>query len=57
MGDLVSFGQLFETNISSPHFWTTFIQQLSFFINFNKKRLGYILVDFFKNSSGHPACQ
>jgi hypothetical protein len=32
------------------------LPQLRLWINFDKNVFGYILGDFFQNSSGHPAC-
>jgi hypothetical protein len=39
----------------AAHFFGYFIQQLSLCFNLNKNGLGYILVEFFINSSGNPA--
>jgi hypothetical protein len=48
------FGQLFENYRASPKIWTTFFPRKKLCINFDKSGLGYILGDFFTNSSGHP---
>jgi hypothetical protein len=49
---VVYFGQFFENYKSSPNCWSPFFHSKcdNMYIN----GLGYILGDFFKNTSGHP---
>jgi hypothetical protein len=49
------FWQFFENNKSSPHFLGFFLPRLC--VQCYKTRSGYILGDFFLNSSGHPVGQ
>jgi hypothetical protein len=51
---IVYFGQWFEIYIISANFWATFLCDTSYVLILTKNGLGYILGDFFKNSSGHP---
>jgi hypothetical protein len=51
---IVYFGLFFEIFKSSTHF-VPLIPRLRLYINIDKNGLGYILDDFFTNSSGHPA--
>jgi hypothetical protein len=49
------FGQFFFVNYrSSSHFLATFSHCCGYALNFTKNGLGYVLGDFFTNSSGHP---
>jgi hypothetical protein len=52
--EIVYFGQWFKNYRSSAHFWATFFHGTSHVSILTKKMLGYILGDFFTNSSGHP---
>jgi hypothetical protein len=52
LGDCL-LGAVFLTYRSSPHFWTTFFHCKSDVLILTKNGLGYILGDFFTNSSGH----
>jgi hypothetical protein len=40
--------------VFSPHFWVPFSTNKFMHLFFYKNGLGYILEDFFTNSSGHP---
>jgi hypothetical protein len=52
---IVYFGHFFENYKSGPKFWATFFHELwKLCIDSDKKVLGYILGERFKNSSGHP---
>jgi hypothetical protein len=48
-GWLISLGSFCVNYRKSPHFWTSFFHWKNVWIN-----VGYILGDFFTNSSGHP---
>jgi phosphatidate phosphatase APP1 len=50
---VVYFGQLLENYIQKYPTFLYFIPHLSLHMNFGKNGLGYILGDFFTNSSGH----
>jgi hypothetical protein len=52
---VVYFGQWFENYRSSAHFWATFFHGTSSVLILKKKRLGYILAEFFTNSCGNNA--
>jgi hypothetical protein len=55
---IVFFGQFFLIFQSRPNFWRYFFLTVKLVcINCGKKGLGYILGDFFTNSSGHPECK
>jgi hypothetical protein len=55
LGEFSPIGQLFKLGIFYYiHNLPTFLGRKSLFRNFDKKVFGYILGDFFKNSSGHP---
>jgi hypothetical protein len=49
------FGQFFESYKVSPHYCATFSRGEGCELNKTKNWLGYILGEFFKNSSGRPA--
>jgi hypothetical protein len=49
----VCFGQFFENNRNSQHFWKTFFTEKNILI-LAKNELGFVLGDFFTNASGHP---
>jgi hypothetical protein len=51
-GRLLTLGSLFENYKSSPKCWQLF-NSVKFMHSFIKRGLGYILGEFFKNSSGH----
>jgi hypothetical protein len=51
---IICFGQFFLNFRTSPHFLLLFPPKYILCINFDKNGLGYILGDFFTNSSGHP---
>jgi hypothetical protein len=53
LGEFSPLGRFFtvENLRRNIHFWDTFVKS---FIYYDKKGLGYILVDFFTNPSGHP---
>jgi hypothetical protein len=53
---IVYFEQVFlkNTKINGPHFWATFFNRRGYTLIWQENRLGYILGDFFTNSSGHP---
>jgi hypothetical protein len=46
---------VFGNNKSSPHFWATQSHSQGYVLILAKNGLGYILGEFFTNSSGHPA--
>jgi hypothetical protein len=48
------YGQHFEHYRSSPIFEQLFDQKIGYVLYLTKKGLGYILGDFFTNSSDHP---
>jgi hypothetical protein len=51
---IANFGKWFEKYKSSAHLRGTFSPWYQLCIHFEKNGLGYILGDFFINSSGHP---
>jgi hypothetical protein len=51
---IANFGKWFENYKSSAHLWGTFSHGTSYVLILTKNGLGYILGDFFTNSSGHP---
>jgi hypothetical protein len=52
---IVYFGRFKKNCNSSPHFCAIFPLRIDYVLNLTKIGLGYILGDFFTNSSGHPA--
>jgi hypothetical protein len=52
---VVFFGQFIENYRSSSNSKATFFPQYHLCINFYKNGFGYVLGDFFTNSSSHPA--
>jgi hypothetical protein len=52
---IVYFGQFYENNRSSPHFWELLFDTVKVTHSFwQNNALGKILAIFFTNSSGHP---
>jgi hypothetical protein len=52
---IVYFGVvLFQVKVEMAHFSGLHFPRLKFCINFDINVLGYVLGDFFANSSGHP---
>jgi hypothetical protein len=51
---IVSYRQFLKI-VKVAHFWSNFSRSLDYAIILTKNRFGYILGDFFTNSSGHPA--
>jgi hypothetical protein len=51
---IIYFGQCFEDYMSATNFWATFFHGASYVIILTKTWWGYILGDFFANSSGRP---
>jgi hypothetical protein len=51
---IVYFEQFFVNCKSSPQFWATLSHSLGYALILAKNGLGYILGEFFSNSSGHP---
>jgi hypothetical protein len=49
------FGQVFKNYRTNPHFCATCFPKHKLCFNFDENGLGYILGDFFANSSGHYA--
>jgi hypothetical protein len=53
----VYFGQFIENFKSYPNYWASIFHDTRYvhtYLTFTKNELGYILGDFFTNSSGHP---
>jgi hypothetical protein len=48
------FGQILKKFQMLPTIWDSFFRGQGCALFFDKNALGYILVDFFTNSSGHP---
>jgi hypothetical protein len=55
IGRLFNLDSSFEKFRSSLNFWDNFVHGASYAMILTKNALGYILGDFFANSSGHPA--
>jgi hypothetical protein len=50
----LSFGRIFENCRSKINIWATLFHDTRYILFLQKNGLGYILCDFFTNSSGHP---
>jgi hypothetical protein len=51
---IVYFGHYFDNYRSTANYWATFLHSTSYVLILTNTWLGYILGDFFTDSSGHP---
>jgi hypothetical protein len=57
LNDYLLFGSFFENYECSPTFWATSFHSMGYESILAQNGFGYILGDFFANSSGHPECK